>query len=76
MSDNTPETRLAMAQHSRRNKENVVDLSGLSCSNPKRKVKLFKNNGCPLNVNEAKIPFTLVEDEEGKNLILTLDIYK
>lgn len=72
MSDNTPETRLAMVQHSRKN-ENIVNLG---VSKPKREVKLFKTNGLPMNVNQAKIPFTLTEDEEGKNFILTVEIFK
>ncbi|XP_065212126.1 dynein axonemal assembly factor 11 isoform X2 [Planococcus citri] len=73
MSDNTPETRLAMIQHCRKSKENVVDLG---VSKPKREVKLFKKDGLPMNVNEAKIPFTLTEDEDRKNFILTVEVYK
>ncbi|PSN38717.1 Protein tilB [Blattella germanica] len=43
---------------------------------PKRTYKLFSNNGIPLNVNEAKIPFQLSEDEETNSLVLDIAIYR
>ena len=61
-----------MAQQIRKtNKETTVDLTD---DRPKRKIKLFKDDGCPLNVNEAKIPFTMNEDPE--KIVLTVDVYK
>lgn len=74
MSQHTPETRLAMMEQVRKNnKENIVDLGS---SKTKRIVQLFKKDGCPMNVNEAKIPFTLNEDDDSKNFLLTVEIYK
>ncbi len=73
MSGNSPETRLMMAEQIRKtNRDRIVDLSGPQI--PKRKVKLFKDDGYPLNVNEAKIPFTMKDENEC--IILTVDVYK
>lgn len=43
---------------------------------PQRVYKLFSADGKPLNVNEAKIPFTLTENDEANSLVLDIAVYK
>lgn len=61
-----------MAEHNRKTvRDRVIDLS---ISKPERKIKFFKADGSPLNINEAKIPFTFQDFEE--KLVLTVNVYK
>ncbi|KAG8243682.1 hypothetical protein J6590_039689 [Homalodisca vitripennis] len=73
VSYHTPETRIELANRSRRSK-------GKGCEEEKkptkRQVILFKEDGRPNNVNEAKIPFSFEEDDERNCFVLTLGIYK
>lgn len=58
-------------------KDNTVQLSSSSSSSSaKRKILLFAKDGRPLNVNEAKVPFTLTEDENTNEYVLTVQVYK
>ncbi|GFG29354.1 hypothetical protein Cfor_10214 [Coptotermes formosanus] len=77
VSDHSPETRLQIAAHvlkhqQQKEKGQDNDLT----KPPKREYKLFNADGRPLNVNEAKIPFVLTEDDDMNSLILDIAVYK
>lgn len=76
MCDNSPETRTELANLSRRQKEQEKRTRGDEDLNPKRTVKLFKEDGQPLSVNEPRIQFTLAEDDQSNCLILTVEVYR
>lgn len=73
MSDNTPETRIELSNHSRRAKNRGNEEKP---EPQKTMIKLFNKDGKPNNVNEAKISFSFEEDEENNSFVLTLMIYK
>uniref|UniRef100_A0A1B6MIK3 U2A'/phosphoprotein 32 family A C-terminal domain-containing protein n=2 Tax=Graphocephala atropunctata TaxID=36148 RepID=A0A1B6MIK3_9HEMI len=75
ISDNTPETRVELANRSRRSRDKGRG-SEENDKPTKRQIILFKEDGRPNNVNEAKIPFTFEEDDEKNCYVLTLRIYK
>lgn len=71
-SENTPEIRKEIAINSRKakevgKKENKIEI---------KTVKLFNRDGKPLNVNQAKIPFTLTEDEDNNCYVLDVAVYR
>lgn len=77
VSEHSPETRLQIAakvlkQQEEKQKGHSADSTGP----PKREYKLFNADGKPLNVNEAKIPFLLTEDDELNSLVLDIAVYK
>ena len=77
MSDHSPETRLQIAAHvleHQQQKEKGQDND--PSKPPKREYKLFNADGKPLNVNEAKIPFVLTEDDDTNSLLLDVAVYK
>ena len=77
MSDHSPETRLQIATHvleHQQQKEKGQDND--PSKPPKREYKLFNADGKPLNVNEAKIPFVLTEDDDTNSLLLDVAVYK
>lgn len=69
-SEHAPETRVEMASRSRRARKQNDTIQPT-----KKEVKLFAKNGRPLNVNQAKIPFTF-NDENPEEYILTIHVYK
>lgn len=69
-SEHSPETRIEMASRSRRAKG--LDKEVIK---PKKEVTLFNKNGAPLNINQAKLEFKLI-DEYPDKLILELFVYK
>nr|XP_018911736.1 PREDICTED: protein tilB homolog [Bemisia tabaci] len=72
-SENTPETRIEIAEHTRR----AQKARQSSEPEPKKRVlKFFKADGTPYNINEAKIPFLLESDEETNSIILKVEVYK
>lgn len=73
MSDNTPETRIELSNHSRRAKNRGNEEKA---EPQKTMIKLFNKDGKPNNINEAKISFSFEEDEENNSFVLTLMIYK
>lgn len=73
MSDNTPETRIELSNHSRRAKHRGNEEKP---EPQKNVIKLFNKDGQPNNINEAKISFSFEEDEENNCFVLTLMIYK
>jgi hypothetical protein len=77
VSDHSPETRLHIAAHvleHQQQKEKGQDND--PSKPPKREYKLFNTDGKPLNVNEAKIPFVLTEDDDMNSLVLDIAVYK
>lgn len=73
MSDNTPETRIELSNHSRRAKNRGNEEKP---EPQKTMIKLFNKDGKPNNINESKISFSFEEDEENNSFVLTLMIYK
>ncbi|XP_064114245.1 dynein axonemal assembly factor 11-like isoform X2 [Macrobrachium nipponense] len=73
-SEHTPEARIVLhreLQERRKRQE--------SESSPKKKarpVKLFTSDGRPLNVNAAKLDFSIKEDEENNCFVLDVRTYK
>jgi hypothetical protein len=77
VSEHSPETRLQIAaqvleHQQQKEKGEDNDLS----KPPKREYKLFNSDGQPVNVNEAKIPFVLTEDDDMNSLLLDVAVYK
>lgn len=72
MSDNTPEARIEIAEQTMKPKKNNKQAD----KKEKSRVKLFNKEGRPLNINEAKIPFTLTEDDETNSFILEVAVYR
>lgn len=69
-SEHSPETRIEIALRSKNQKQ--ID----SNENPKKNgIRLFTKNGRPLNINQAKIPFTFC-DEDPNQFVLTVKVYK
>ncbi|XP_044753554.1 protein tilB [Coccinella septempunctata] len=69
-SEHAPETRVEMAQRSRRARKQDETVQKM-----KQEVRLFSKDGRPLNVNQAKIPFTF-SDENPQEYQLTIHVYK
>lgn len=76
MCDNSPETRVELANVSRKQKDHEKKKNLSEDIGLKRRVRLFKDDGQPLSVNEARIPFTLNEDNDQNCLILTVETYR
>lgn len=69
-SEHAPETRIEMSQRSRRaRKQNDT------VETKRKEVKLFTKEGRPLNINQAKIPFTF-NDDNPEEYLLTIHVYK
>ena len=70
----TPESRIEMHKHieEQHEKKNQKKSHYFDDDQTKRTIRFFKENGDPLNVNTAKINFTL-KDQEDEGLI-TLDV--
>lgn len=75
--DNSPETRIELSNLSRKQKEYERQQKGENenCEQ-KRSIKLFKDDGQPLSVNEPRIPFTLSENDISNSLVLTIEVYR
>ncbi|XP_054286962.1 dynein axonemal assembly factor 11-like isoform X1 [Macrosteles quadrilineatus] len=72
ISENTPETRIEIAHHSRRAKQKPEEVK----NSTKREINLFNKDGKPNNINEAKLSFSFEDDEDRNCYVLTLGIYK
>ncbi|ESO83361.1 hypothetical protein LOTGIDRAFT_222768 [Lottia gigantea] len=70
--DFTPESRMAVHKQMQKEKDKNKPKEATVQKAPRR---LFNDEGRPLNVNEAKIDFTLTEDDTN-NIILDLAIFK
>ncbi|XP_045110127.1 dynein axonemal assembly factor 11-like isoform X2 [Portunus trituberculatus] len=76
-SSHTPETRLAMHQRLTRQRDRQSTSSTLHNDVRKRReVRLFTDDGRPLNVNAAKLTFQLTEDEESNCFVLEVNTYR
>lgn len=71
-SENCPETRVEIAQRHEKNRNNKKEKEDTNCT---RSVTLFKKNGKPMNVNQAKLDFKFSDDDPEK-FILDIAIYK
>lgn len=69
-SEHCPETRIEISNQHRKSKK----LDEKKNDQPKRVRKLFADCGRPFNINEARIPFRMV-DENGR-YELNLQIYR
>ncbi|KAJ8939382.1 hypothetical protein NQ314_011127 [Rhamnusium bicolor] len=69
-SENSPETRIEIANRQRKSKNNDI-----KAAIQRKSVRLFHKDGQPLNVNQAKIDFTFT-DEDPKQFVLDVAIYK
>lgn len=77
VSDHSPETRLQIAEQVLKQQEQRQKGQDNDPAIPPRRVyKLFDAHGKPLNVNEAKIPFILTENDETNSLVLDIAVYK
>lgn len=77
MCDNSPETRVELATLSRKQREQGKhQKSDPEKAEQKRSIKLFKDDGQPLSVNEPRIPFTLSENDTSNCLVLTIEVYR
>lgn len=77
VSDHSPETRMQIAEHvlkQQEQKQKGQDNDPTKA--PRRVYKLFNADGKPLNVNEAKIPFILTDNDETNSLVLDIAVYK
>lgn len=69
----TPESRVAVHEHMKKLKQKEEDKNKPPPKQPRR---LFADDGRPLNVNEAKIDFTLTEDESENCFLLDVACFK
>ncbi|XP_021927882.1 protein tilB homolog isoform X3 [Zootermopsis nevadensis] len=77
VSDHSPETRMQIAEHVLKQLEqNQKRHDNDPAKTPQRVYKLFNADGKPLNVNEAKIPFILTENDATNSLVLDIAVYK
>ncbi|KAJ9592966.1 hypothetical protein L9F63_015336 [Diploptera punctata] len=75
VSDHSPESRQQIAEHIQRQQEELKRSKSPE-KEQKRSYKTFSDYGRPLNVNEAKIPFELTENDEMNSYILDIAVYK
>lgn len=68
-SENAPETRVEIAKRARKQEGPEKNPLG-----DKRTVRLFANDGRPLNVNQAKVDFKF--DEDPAKCVLDIAVYK
>ncbi|XP_071836051.1 dynein axonemal assembly factor 11-like [Apostichopus japonicus] len=70
----TPESRVAVHEHleKQRRKQDKKD----DRSQEKRKVRLESDDGRKLNVNQAKMDFSLIDDEDENQFLLEVSCYK
>ncbi|XP_029342248.1 protein tilB, partial [Acyrthosiphon pisum] len=72
-SENTPECRVEMAFHSRR-AQRKQDEEKKTPKQEKWTPKLFAEDGRPYNLNQAKVPYKL--ENEDNRYVLTVHVYK
>ncbi|XP_050433301.1 protein tilB-like [Adelges cooleyi] len=71
-SENTPECRVEMAMHTRRAQRRKE--SKETAKEVKWQPKLFRDNGRPYNINQAKVGYDM--ENEADQYILTVQVYK
>lgn len=73
----TPEERIAIAERFVEKQEMKNRASGKSGSDrPKRVLKLFAPDGRPYNINEAKVPFKLNDEDDPDHVVLEVAVYR
>ena len=74
----TPESRIEMHKHIQEQKEKRSETKEgyFNSQIEKREVRFFKDDGEPLNVNTAKVDFSLQEDDENCMYVLDIACYK
>ncbi|XP_015586664.1 protein tilB homolog [Cephus cinctus] len=72
----TPEDRLAIAERTLKIEEKRKKAQIQKTDEPKRILKLFSPDGRAYNVNQAKVSFTLNDEDCRDNVILEVAIYK
>ncbi|XP_060070361.1 uncharacterized protein LOC132550333 [Ylistrum balloti] len=68
----TPESRLEVHNHLKEQRERKDGPK----EKPKPPRRLFMDDGRPLNVNEAKVEFSLIDDEENNCYVLDIAVFK
>ncbi|XP_033739207.1 uncharacterized protein LOC117326559 [Pecten maximus] len=68
----TPESRIEVHNHMKEQRERNEEPK----EKPKPPRRMFMDDGRPLNINEAKVDFSLVEDEENNCYVLDIAIFK
>ncbi|XP_070555655.1 dynein axonemal assembly factor 11-like [Ptychodera flava] len=71
----TPESRIAVHKEIEENKKKEQEKKE-GPQVPKRQVRLTSDDGKTLNVNESKVPFSLVDNEEDNCFVLDVACYK
>nr|CAB3263528.1 protein tilB homolog [Phallusia mammillata] len=74
--DYTPESRTLIQNKLQENREKTAETKFKEPTNEKRRHRLFNDEGNPMNVNEAKVDFTLTETEDDCSLILDVACWK
>ncbi|XP_077990866.1 dynein axonemal assembly factor 11-like [Glandiceps talaboti] len=72
----TPESRIAVHKQIEESKKKESEKKSSGPQVMKRQVRLETNDGKKLNVNEAKIPFSLSDDEDNNAIVLDVACYK
>nr|CAD7437722.1 unnamed protein product [Timema bartmani] len=72
--DHSPETRIQMANFTRRHRQNGQPRADATPHH--RKYRTFASDGRPLNLNEAKVPFTLTEDDTTNSIVLDVSVFR
>ncbi|KAL1129404.1 hypothetical protein AAG570_013931, partial [Ranatra chinensis] len=72
----TPETKTETAKVARACRKKDSEQKEDPTAPSKRTIRLFDKQGNPLNVNEAKIPFRIEENDETNSYVLDLSVYK
>ncbi|XP_011666756.2 protein tilB homolog [Strongylocentrotus purpuratus] len=74
----TPESRVALSEHvqEKKRQEEEERSKKQGPNPPKRVVRLTTDDGNPLNVNEAKIDFSLTDNEEENTFDLDVSCFK
>lgn len=70
----TPEDRVAIAERfmKKQEKKNSLDKS----NQPQRVLKLFAPDGRAYNINQAKVPFKLNDEDDSNFVVLEVSVYR
>lgn len=77
-SHNTPEERKKLAERINSGRSCVTtEVVDDGCKQAKRQqLKLFSPSGRPYNVNQGRLAFTLNDECDSANIVLTVSLYK
>lgn len=71
----TPEDRVAIAERFMKKQEKKNRTSDKS-NHPKRVLKLFAPDGRAYNINQAKVPFRLNDEDDPDFVVLEVSVYR